>query len=60
MVYAKALIAASTAALLAAQPAIPMSTGAHGWVTVVLAGLGALAVYQIPNAPMPPTPPAAP
>ncbi len=62
MRYAKALVAVATAALLAAQTAIPMSTGAHGWVTVVLAGLGAFGVYQVRNDPMPvePPPPAAP
>lgn len=52
--YAKALVAAGTAGLLAAQTAIPMSTTDHGWVTVILAALGALAVYQVPNAPQPP------
>lgn len=55
--YAKALVAIATAALLAAQTAVPMSSGAHGWVTVALAALGAFGVYQVPNEPMPVEPP---
>ena len=52
--YAKAIVAAATAALLAAQTAIPMSTAAHGWVSVGLAALGAVGVYTVPNAPADP------
>ena len=52
--YLKAIVAACTAALLAAQTAIPMSPTLHGWVTVGLAALGAWGVYQVRNAPMPP------
>lgn len=55
--YAKAIAAVATAALTAAQTAIPMSAAAHGWVVVILALLGALAVYQVPNAKPAPTPP---
>ncbi len=49
--YAKGIIAAASAACLAAQTAIPMSGTAHGWVTVAVAFLGALGVYAVPNAP---------
>lgn len=49
--YAKALAAAGVAGLTAAQTAIPMSTAAHGWVTVALAVAGAVAVWWVPNAP---------
>ena len=58
--YAKAIAAAAvtsaTAGLIAAQTVIPMSTAAHGWVTVGLAVLGGIggtttAVYRTPNAP---------
>ena len=51
MRYAKALVAVASAACLAAQAAIPMSTTAHGWVTVAVAALTALGVYAVPNAP---------
>ena len=51
--YLKALVAAGTAALLAAQTAIPMSPNQHGWVTVGLALLGTYGVYRVKNAPMP-------
>ena len=51
MRYAKALVAAASAACVAAQTAIPMSQTAHGWVTVALAALTALGVYAVPNAP---------
>lgn len=43
-------VAAAAAALTAAQTVVPMSPAAHGWVTVALAGLGAVAVYAVPNA----------
>jgi hypothetical protein len=53
-----ALVVGSTAALVAAQNAIPMSPAAHGWVSVGLAFLGAvgapIAVYAQPNAPADP------
>jgi hypothetical protein len=52
--YAKAIAAAITAGLIAAQTAIPMSGVWHGWVTVALAALGAGAVYQVRNTPPPP------
>lgn len=47
--YAKALAAAVAAGLTAAQTAIPMSTAAHGWVTVALAVLATVAVWATPN-----------
>ncbi len=57
--YAKFAAALVTAGLIAAQQALPMSSPAHAWVTVALAVLGALAVREVPNAPLPPreTPP---
>jgi len=55
--YLKAIVAAGTAALLAVQTAIPMSPAVRGWVTVGIATLGALGVYQVRNAPMPVEPP---
>ena len=51
--YAKFAAAIGTAGLIAAQQALPMSPTAHGWVTVVLAVLGAIAVYKFENAPLP-------
>jgi hypothetical protein len=51
--YAKAIVAAVAAALAAAQTTIPMSTAAHGWVTVALAALATYGVYRVPNAPAP-------
>jgi len=54
--YWKAIVAGGTAALLAAQTAIPMSATMRGWVTVGLATLGAFGVYQVRNAPMVPVP----
>ena len=51
-----ALVAGVTAALVIAQTAIPLSPAEHGWVTVALAFLGAvavpLAVYRQGNAPV--------
>lgn len=49
MRYAKFIAAIITATLLTAQTAVPMSTAAHGWITVALAALGAIAVYVTPN-----------
>lgn len=49
MRYAKSLVAVATAALLAAQTAVTMSSAAHGWVTVALAALGSIFVYAVPN-----------
>lgn len=56
-VYAKAIVAVVTAALIAAQTAIADGriTGSD-WITITLAAIGALAVYAVPNA----TPPAQP
>ena len=55
--YAKAIVAALTAGLIAAQTAI---TDGHitssDWVTIALAALGALAVYAVPNATPPQEP----
>lgn len=57
MRYAKFGAAVVTAALVAAQTAVPMSAAAHGWITVALSALGAIAVYVIPNvAPAVPAP----
>jgi peptidoglycan/LPS O-acetylase OafA/YrhL len=53
---AKACVAVGTAALVAVQALIPMSPTEHGWVAVALAGLGAAAVYRVPNAPAEPAP----
>jgi hypothetical protein len=50
--YAKAVVAAVSAGLLAIQTVITMSDNAHGWVTVSIAVLTALAVYLVPNAPI--------
>lgn len=58
MRYAKFLAAILTAALVAAQNAVPMSDAAHGWVTVALSALGAIAVFAVPNVTPPvPAPP---
>jgi hypothetical protein len=54
--YAKAIAAALSAGLTAAQTALPMSSTAHGWVTVALAVAGLVAVYSVPNAPAPSAP----
>lgn len=48
---AKAIVAAVTAGLVAAQNAVPMPAAAHGWVAVAIAVLGVAAVYQVPNQP---------
>lgn len=57
MRYAKFITSIITAALVAAQNAVPMSEAAHGWVTVALAALGAIAVFAVPNvAPTVPAP----
>jgi hypothetical protein len=50
--YAKAVVAAVSAGLLAIQTVITMSDNAHGWVTVSIAVLTALAVYLVPNTPI--------
>lgn len=55
MRYAKFITAIITATLVAAQNAVPMSDAAHGWVTVALSALGAIAVYAVPNT-TPPVP----
>lgn len=52
--YAKGIVAAASAGLIAAQTAVPMSTTAHGWVTVGIAAVGAFGVYRVPNAPQEP------
>jgi hypothetical protein len=53
--YAKFIIAAIAAAAIAAQVAIQDGTidGAE-WLTILLAGLGALGVYFVPNKQSPP------
>ena len=52
--YAKAIVAALSAGLLALQTALPLSDQAHGWVTVSIAVLAAITVYTVPNAPVRP------
>jgi hypothetical protein len=47
--YAKAIAAIVTAALVAAQNALPLTATQSAWVSVALATLGAIAVYAIPN-----------
>lgn len=49
MRYAKFVVAVIIAALVAAQNAVAMSADVHGWVTVALSALGAIAVYAVPN-----------
>lgn len=49
--YAKGIAAVLTAGLIAAQNAFPLSVQQHAWVTIILALLGSVAVYQVPNAP---------
>lgn len=45
----KFLVAVGTAALTAAQTALPLSPAIHGWVVIALAVLGAAGVYLAPN-----------
>lgn len=52
MKYAKFLVAFAAAALVAAQTAITDDTiTASEWVTIALAGLGAVGVWLVPNKP---------
>lgn len=52
MKYAKFVVAAATAALVALGAALTDDTVTTGeWVTIVLAALGALGVYLVPNRP---------
>lgn len=55
--YAKAIVAALTAGLIAAQTVIADGhvTGSD-WITIALAALGALAVYVVPNSTPPQEP----
>lgn len=53
--YAKGIAAVLTAGLIAVQNAFPLTTQQHAWVTIILALLGSVAVYQVPNAPADPT-----
>lgn len=53
MAYAKAVVAVLTAAALAAQSALTDgSISSQEWVTIVIAALGAVAVWATPNAPV--------
>ena len=54
--YAKTVVAAITAGLIAAQTAlVDGHITSSDWITIALAALGAIAVYVIPNtAPAPP------
>lgn len=55
--YAKTIVAALTAGLIAAQTALADGgITTSDWVTIALAALGAIAVYAVPNA-TPPTQP---
>lgn len=47
--YRKFIVAAVAAGLTAAQTALPLTPLGHGWVTVALATVGALAVAAVPN-----------
>lgn len=49
--YAKFIAALITAGLLAAQQALPLTEVQRGWTTVILAVLGAVAVYAVENKP---------
>lgn len=49
--YSKAIVATLGAALTAAQTALPLTPIQHGWVTVALAALTAVAVYAVENKP---------
>lgn len=49
--YSKFIAALVTAALMAAQQALPLTETQRGWVTIGLALMGALAVYQVENKP---------
>lgn len=51
--YRKAIMAAIVAGLIAMQSLLPLTTTEHSWISIVLAVLGALGVYQVPNEPMP-------
>ena len=51
--YRKTLMAAITAGLISAQALLPLTPLEHSWISIALAVLGALGVYQVPNAPMP-------
>ncbi|GAA2360758.1 hypothetical protein Cme02nite_38050 [Catellatospora methionotrophica] len=53
--YSKAIVAALTAGLLAVQQALPLTDEQRGWVTIVLAVLGAVGVYAVENKPAEPT-----
>lgn len=49
--YAKFIVAALTAVAVAAQTALSDGVvSASEWVSIVIAALGALAVYMVPNA----------
>lgn len=53
--YAKFIVAAATAALMAAQQALTLTEQQRGWVTIGLAVLGAIGVYAVENKPAEPT-----
>ena len=48
--YAKAIVAAVTAGLIAAQTTLLANSPAQTYITIGLAALGALSVYLWPNA----------
>lgn len=47
--YRKLIVAALTAALTTAAQVVPMTDTWRGWVTVMLAVLGAVTVWAVPN-----------
>jgi hypothetical protein len=49
--YAKFIVAAVTAGLMAAQQALTLTEQQRGWVTIGLAVLGAIGVYAVENKP---------
>lgn len=53
--YAKAIVAALTAGLMAVQQVLPLTDDQRGWVTIALAVLGAIGVYAVPNRPAEPS-----
>jgi hypothetical protein len=51
MKYAKFVVAAVTAALVAVSDMLPVGSSATQWINLVLTVVGALAVVLVPNTP---------
>jgi hypothetical protein len=49
--YAKFIVAAVTAALVAVSDQLPVGSSATQWINLVLAVAGAVGVVLVPNAP---------